>query len=41
VLEGIHAGYLQRKTVGEGFDREGRVVPLLIARARATGLGRW
>jgi aminoglycoside phosphotransferase (APT) family kinase protein len=33
VLEGIHARYLQHKTVGEGFDREGRVVPLLIARA--------
>src|SRR6266536_1325829 len=33
VLEGIHARYLQHKTVGEGFDREGQVVPLLIARA--------
>jgi len=33
VLEGIHARYLQRKTVGEGFEREGFAVPLLIARA--------
>ena len=33
VLEGIHARYLQRKTVGEGFEREGVAVPLLIARA--------
>src|SRR5579875_2788802 len=33
VLEGIHARYLQRKTVGEGFEHEGRAVPLLIARA--------
>ena len=33
VLEGIHARYLQRKTVGEGFEREGRAVPLLIDQA--------
>ncbi len=33
VLEGIHARYLQGKTVGEGFDREGKAVPLLIDRA--------
>jgi aminoglycoside phosphotransferase (APT) family kinase protein len=33
VLEGIHARYLQHKTVGEGFEREGLAVPLLIARA--------
>jgi aminoglycoside phosphotransferase (APT) family kinase protein len=33
VLEGIHARYLQRKTVGEGFEHEGAAVPLLIARA--------
>ena len=33
VLEGIHARYLQRKTVGEGFEREGPAVPVLIARA--------
>ncbi len=33
VLEGIHARYLQHQTVGEGFEREGFAVPLLIARA--------
>jgi len=33
VLEGINARYLKRQTVGEGFDREGKAVPLLIARA--------
>ncbi len=33
VLEGIHARYLQRKTVGEGFEREGPAVPKLIERA--------
>ena len=33
VLEGINARYLQHQTVGEGFDREGRAVPVLIARA--------
>jgi aminoglycoside phosphotransferase (APT) family kinase protein len=33
VLEGIHARYLQHKTVGEGFEREGLAVPVLIARA--------
>jgi len=33
VLEGIHARFLQRKTVGEGFEREGQVVPVLIERA--------
>lgn len=33
VLEGIHARYLQRKTVGEGFEREGEAVPVLIERA--------
>jgi aminoglycoside phosphotransferase (APT) family kinase protein len=33
VLEGIHARYLQRKTVGVGFEHEGPAVPLLIARA--------
>jgi len=33
VLEGIHARYLQRKTVGEGFEREGQAVAVLIARA--------
>ena len=33
VLEGIHARFLQHKTVGEGFEREGPAVPLLIQRA--------
>jgi aminoglycoside phosphotransferase (APT) family kinase protein len=33
VLEGINARYLQNKTVGEGFDRDGRAVPVLIQRA--------
>jgi aminoglycoside phosphotransferase (APT) family kinase protein len=33
VLEGIHARFLQHKTVGEGFEREGQAVPVLIERA--------
>jgi aminoglycoside phosphotransferase (APT) family kinase protein len=33
VLEGIHARFLQGKTVGEGFEREGFAVPVLIERA--------
>jgi aminoglycoside phosphotransferase (APT) family kinase protein len=33
VLEGIHARFLQHKTVGEGFEREGQAVGLLIERA--------
>jgi aminoglycoside phosphotransferase (APT) family kinase protein len=33
VLEGIHARFLQHKTVGEGFDRAGSGVPVLIGRA--------
>jgi aminoglycoside phosphotransferase (APT) family kinase protein len=33
VMEGINARFMQGKTVGEGFDREGRAVPVLIARA--------
>jgi len=33
VLEGIHARFLQRKTVGEGFEQEGQAVPVLIGRA--------
>jgi aminoglycoside phosphotransferase (APT) family kinase protein len=33
VLEGIHARFLQKKTVGEGFEREGPIVPKLIERA--------
>jgi aminoglycoside phosphotransferase (APT) family kinase protein len=33
VLEGIHARFLQHKTVGEGFDQAGTGVPMLIGRA--------
>jgi aminoglycoside phosphotransferase (APT) family kinase protein len=33
VLEGIHARFLRRQTVGEGFEREGPAVPVLINRA--------
>jgi aminoglycoside phosphotransferase (APT) family kinase protein len=33
VLEGINARFLQHKTVGEGFEREGQVVAGLIGRA--------
>jgi aminoglycoside phosphotransferase (APT) family kinase protein len=33
VLEGINARFLQHKTVGEGFEREGPTVPVLIDRA--------
>ncbi len=33
VLEGINARYLQNQTVGEGFDRDGKAVPVLIQRA--------
>jgi aminoglycoside phosphotransferase (APT) family kinase protein len=33
VLEGIHARFLQHKTVGAGFEREGPAVPVLIERA--------
>jgi aminoglycoside phosphotransferase (APT) family kinase protein len=33
VLEGIHARFLLHQTVGEGFEREGPAVPVLIARA--------
>ncbi|MGD0374962.1 MAG: phosphotransferase family protein [Streptosporangiaceae bacterium] len=33
VLEGIHARFLQNRTVGEGFEREGPTVPVLIERA--------
>ena len=33
VLEGIHARYLQRQTVGEGFEQEGLAVPTLVTRA--------
>jgi aminoglycoside phosphotransferase (APT) family kinase protein len=33
VLEGINARFLQHKTVGEGFEREGQAVPILVERA--------
>jgi aminoglycoside phosphotransferase (APT) family kinase protein len=33
VLEGINARYLQRQTVGEGFDQDGLAVPALVTRA--------
>ncbi|MEP7024126.1 MAG: phosphotransferase family protein [Actinomycetota bacterium] len=33
VLEGIHARFVQGKTVGEGFEREGPMVASLIERA--------
>lgn len=35
VLEGIHARFLLKQTVGEGFEREGPAVPKLIERAHA------
>jgi aminoglycoside phosphotransferase (APT) family kinase protein len=34
ISEGIHARFLQGKTVGEGFERMGASVPLLVERAR-------
>jgi aminoglycoside phosphotransferase (APT) family kinase protein len=33
ILEGIHARFLQRATVGEGFEQVGRSVPVLVERA--------
>jgi aminoglycoside phosphotransferase (APT) family kinase protein len=33
VLEGIHARFLQNQTVGEGFEKEGPAVPLIVQRA--------
>ncbi|GGP99342.1 phosphotransferase family protein [Streptosporangium pseudovulgare] len=33
IVEGIHARFVQGKTVGEGFDEIGAAVPLLVARA--------
>ena len=33
VLEGIHARFLLNQTVGEGFEKEGPAVPLIIQRA--------
>jgi aminoglycoside phosphotransferase (APT) family kinase protein len=40
ISEGIHARYLQGKTVGAGFDRMGPSVPILVDRARAA-LAEW
>jgi len=39
ISEGIHARYLQGKTVGAGFDRMGSSVPVLVERARAALAG--
>lgn len=36
ILEGIHARYLQKATVGQGFDQIGAGVPLLLERAHRT-----
>ncbi|MFG2085444.1 MULTISPECIES: phosphotransferase family protein [unclassified Spirillospora] len=36
ILEGIHARYLQKATVGEGFDQIGDGVPILLDRAHRT-----
>ncbi|MEU8799455.1 phosphotransferase family protein [Spirillospora sp. NPDC048819] len=36
ILEGIHARYLQKATVGEGFDQIGEGVPILLDRAHRT-----
>jgi aminoglycoside phosphotransferase (APT) family kinase protein len=33
ILEGVHARYLAGKSVGEGYDRVGPAVPLLVERA--------
>ncbi|MEV8632308.1 phosphotransferase family protein [Streptosporangium sp. NPDC051023] len=33
IVEGIHARFIQGKTVGEGFDRIGEAVPTLVERA--------
>ncbi|WP_030171485.1 phosphotransferase family protein [Spirillospora albida] len=33
ILEGIHARFLQNATVGEGFDKIGDAVPVLVGRA--------
>lgn len=36
VLEGIHARFLQGKTVGEGFDQVGQQVPAMVEAAHRT-----
>ena len=33
ITEGVHARYLGGQTVGEGYDRVGPAVPLLVSRA--------
>ncbi len=33
IVEGIHARFLQKATVGEGFEKVGESVPVLIERA--------
>jgi aminoglycoside phosphotransferase (APT) family kinase protein len=33
ILEGIHARFLQRATVGDGFEEIGPAVPVLLGRA--------
>jgi len=35
ILEGVHARYLAGKSLGEGYDRVGPAVPLLVERALA------
>jgi aminoglycoside phosphotransferase (APT) family kinase protein len=35
IAEGIYARYLQGKTVGEGFERSGAAVPMLVEQAAA------
>ncbi|MFC4060508.1 phosphotransferase family protein [Planomonospora corallina] len=40
ILEGIHARFVQGKTVGEGFEGIGAAVPLLVARAHRALDGR-
>jgi aminoglycoside phosphotransferase (APT) family kinase protein len=35
ILEGVHARYLAGKSMGEGYDRVGPAVPLLVQRALA------
>ncbi|MGP4029665.1 phosphotransferase family protein [Actinomadura sp. 3N407] len=36
ILEGIHARYLQKATIGEGFEQIGEGVPILLDRAHRT-----
>jgi aminoglycoside phosphotransferase (APT) family kinase protein len=39
ICEGVHARYLGGRTVGEGYDRVGPAVPLLVARGLRTLAG--